>query len=636
MRWTYIIPRMLIVGLLWCFLTFGLDPLLRYSTVQSLQVAIGAKADVGEFRTQVYPPRLTVAQVALANARRPGTNLMQFDELEFRLAGDPLLRRQFVVEEGRITGVRFKGIRTDDGLLEPAPPEDADAPPSWLTEKLKTAGDEWLTRLTEQAKAQIDPNILETYRVGSDLYAKWDGRFNEMADRGKLLKPQVVSLKSQFQNAKQGDTIQKIEQYLQVAQKAELLVQEARQIKDQLTAIVPEVRTDFARLDQARKNDQELVRHKISLLKPDGRRISETLIGEQMYLQLQQLLSWVEMVREYQRELKEQTQPERGNGTDFQFPILNPTPDFHIRRLLVAGEIEIDGEQVPFEAEINDITEDAPLLGRPCIVRFRARGPKPVVVALSYDTRTEKTITKVLVDYQDAGGRILSAGKPDNVLLSARLADISWNLKITLIEDLLQGRIQFDSELQDVAFSARDSIRPEFVQAARDALSGIRAVNAGLTLGGTVRKPQFELDSNLGTQIADGVELALVNQIENAKTRLIAEVNTYASDQVTKLSARFASEYEELKAENADLIAQIQQVQQIVASLQSGKVDPNAVFRQVTESKVLSDKQQGKVDRAMDSMNRVLGTPGNSGAPGLGFPIAPGSGLPVFEGFRRN
>ncbi len=50
MRWTYVIPRLVIVALIWAFMAFGFDPLLRYSAIQSLQAVTGAKVDIASVR----------------------------------------------------------------------------------------------------------------------------------------------------------------------------------------------------------------------------------------------------------------------------------------------------------------------------------------------------------------------------------------------------------------------------------------------------------------------------------------------------------------------------------------------------------------------------------------------------------
>lgn len=605
-RWTYIIPRFVIVALLWMFTAWGLDPLLRYSAVQSLQAITGARADISHFTTQLYPPRVVVRGVALASAKQPGLNLIEFDELEFHLAGDPLLRRRFVVQEGRLTGVRFSTRRSDDGQLERPPAEPDDSQPSWVAEQIRTLGDEWLTKLVEQGRQKLDPNVLETWRTGTEIYDKWDDRFTSLADRGRLLEPRFQQLKIQFENARQGDTLQQIQQYVQVAEQAERLTREAEQIRRELSGVVPEVREDFVRLDQARRNDQEMIGHQLELLKPDSRRITESLIGEQLYVQLQQLLSWIQLARDYQQQLQEQTQPERGRGRDIQYPLLHPTPDFHLQRLLVSGELTIEGETVPFEAVVQDVTEDAPLLGRPCVVRLKADGSRPLIVQLTLDKTRPVAVTQLAASWSDPQGQLLHTGKPDSAMLSARLADIDWRMQVSLAQEQLQGRVQLTSRFQDAVFTTSDSLRPELAQAAGDALSSIHSVGATLHLGGTLTSPDMSLESDLGSQISDGMHLAFANQLQNAKARLADEVNSFAADQVSRLKTRFASEYDQLVQENAQLIAQVQEVQSVVAAVQSGRVDPNAVFRQVTDSRVLSDKQQQSVGRVLQGADKLL------------------------------
>ncbi len=612
MRWSYIIPRLIIVALVWAFVTWGKDPLLHYSMVRSLQAVTGAKADIAQVQTQLFPPRMTVDRVALASASAPGTNIIQFDQLEFRLAGDPLLRRQFVVEEGRLTGVRFHTTRQDDGQLEVIPEDDAEgSEPSWMQEKLKQAGEEWLANLLDQTKAQLDPDRLETYRTGREVYAKWDVRFQDLTDRARLLKPRFEQLRSQFEDARRGDPLQMIERYLQIAQRAEQLTRDAQQIRDELTGISPEVKSDFARLDQARKNDQEMVKHSIALLKPDARRVTESLIGEQMYLQLQQLLSWIQLAQQYQTELAEQAHPPRPAGRDFEFPLLNPTPDFHLQKMLISGEVEIDGRLVPFEAELSDVTEDAPLLGRPCVFRLHTTSQSPLEIHVTYDARTQLPVTQIIASYKDPNGRILASGKPDKAALSARLSDVSWGVNLTVVDQQIGGAVQLQSQLSDAVFTARDSIRPELLSAARDAIGAIQQVGATLSLGGTLLKPSMQLESDLGQQIVDGVQLAFTQQLTQARDRLLNDVNTYASDQVSKLTTKFGSEYQKLKSENADLIAQVEEVRTIAVALRSGKLDANTVLRTVSDSKFVNDKQKRQVDQAMQDVNAVM----NGGLP---------------------
>ena len=264
-------------------------------------------------------------------------------------------------KRGHLDGLRFDTKRNDDGQLEKSP-EPVSEEPSWMSEKLTELGTEWLTNLTEQVKSQLDPNVLETYRTGTEVYEKWDDRFVDMTTRAKALKPKVDRLQSQFRKAKEGDTLQQIEQYLQVSQRAEEIILEVQDFREELKGIVPEVRSDFQLLNEARERDQEKVKHTLALLKPDPRRISQALLGKPMYAQLQQVLTWIEAAREYQKDLHDQVQPPRSAGRDFEFLDRNPGPDFLMKKLSLSGMISVNQESVPFKAMITDVTEDPRLL----------------------------------------------------------------------------------------------------------------------------------------------------------------------------------------------------------------------------------------------------------------------------------
>lgn len=605
MRWTYLIPRLLIVAMVWAFFAFGMDPILRYTAVTSLQSLTGAKVDIADVRTRFFPPTLSIQNVALASARKPGKNLVQFDEMHFRLEPSSLSRRRFVVEDGHLTGVQFDTDRTDDGQLEYVE-EPVDEEPSWISEKLTELGNDWLNNLTEQVKSELDPNTLETYRLGRETYSKWDGRFDDMSARAKELEPRVKQLKVRFENAKKGDTLEQIEQYLAVSQEAELLIREAQEFQVEIKGIVPEVRNDFRLLNESRERDQEKIRNKLALLKPDGRRITQALLGKPMYRQLQQILTWVEAAREYQSELGKQVKPPRNVGRDFEFAIRNPAPDFLLKRLTLSGKMSIQGEEVPFDATLTDVTEDPKLHQKPCVMQLTADGSRPLNLRITYDATGDEPISEMIADYADSNPMPLLAGKPQETSLTGTMSDLSWRTHLRLVKNEIEGTIDLDSQLGNLRFDAPENVRTEIVQAANEALSSLSVLNARVVLGGTLRDPSIELESDVGEQISEGVKHAFTQQLDIAKERLVAEVNTFAGEQIEKLTGRFKGEYDELLAKNKDVMEQIGEVREIVATLRSGKVDPQTLVRQVTNSKLIPSKDQEKIRRIMGDVEQTL------------------------------
>ena len=613
MRWKYIIPRLVIVCGLWAFMRFGMDPLLKSTAVSATQSITGARVDIGDLTTQFFPPRIDVTKVALADAGRPGRNLVQFDELHVRFAGDPLMRRQFVVEEGRITGVRFGTQRDDDGQLEVV--EDEESEPSWLSEKLTDMGSQWLESLAARANEMLDPNQLETYRVGNAVYIKWDERFGQLVTRTQSFQPRLESLQQQFSEANRASPIEKVERYLRLADEAERLRLDALGLKSELQGVVPEAKGDFAKLDQARRNDQARVMQTAELLKPDARRISESLIGDRMYRQLHEALSWMETLKTCQQQLREQARPDRSDGTTFEFPLLSPTPDFHLRKLLVSGEFRQKDKLVPFEGVLTDVTEDAPLLGRPMVFHMTTSSANPLTVQLVYDATRDVPETRIVASYTDD---VRPDSAADQAGLAMELTAMSWHSEFTLRENAIDGRIGLQSRVNRLSMASTEGLRPEIHAAANEALSAIKSVQATLLVSGDVRKPQMRVESDLGEQVSAGLQTAIRTQIAAAKQKLIAEVDSLAQEQAQRLSAQFSSQYDQLLARNSDIMQQIQGVQTIVNSVKSGRVDPGTIFRTATESKLIDDRYQQKIDGTLNDVNKKLRDAGlPQGLPGI-------------------
>lgn len=607
MRWSYLIPRLVIVALIWAFVTFGLDPSLKYAAKESLQAVTGAKADIGAFETGFFPPRISVRSVALADKDKPGTNLAEFDKMSLLLAGAPLLRKSYVVEEAEITGVRFGTFRNDDGQLEIEPGSDEPTIPPWVTDKLKNIGDEWIDSLTDQVKNQLDPNSLESYTVGTALYEKWDGRFHQMNTTIKTAKAELDSLKQQMDAAKEGNTVDQIQNYLQLAQRADLLLRNSRGIADQFRTSVPlEVRQDFQLLDQAQKNDRARVGQTIRMLKPDPRRITESLIGEEMYLQLQHMLSWVETIRGYQHELKQPPAPERYRGRDFEFAIFNPTPKVLCRRMLLNGELMLSDVPTPFEAVVNNITSDPKLLGQPAVLQASTGGEMPVRLLVEHNATQEISTTKLAADFTDQKVQQLSAGKAGSNQLTANLSNMHWIANVVVVEDRIEGEVSVHSDFGNTEVRTAHKAAATLAGLTQHTLAGVTEVNAKMTLSGQIKRPQVSVTSDLGDQISAGFKTAFDSYLPQMKGELLAMLDGYVDEQKKELSAKLGGRYTGLLADHKQLMDGIAQAKQIAMDLRSGRANPNSIYKAVSQTGVLSDKDQGKVDSTMGKANKIF------------------------------
>ena len=136
MRWSYIIPRLSALLLLWLAVFFGFDPLLKWGLKKAGQSVAGAKVDIGRVKTKFFPPSINIVEVAVADKANPFTNIVEFNSLSFAMAGRPLLEKKVLVEKAALSGLQFSTPRKTSGALPFAPKE----PESAAEKKIKSHG----------------------------------------------------------------------------------------------------------------------------------------------------------------------------------------------------------------------------------------------------------------------------------------------------------------------------------------------------------------------------------------------------------------------------------------------------------------------------------------------------------------
>jgi hypothetical protein len=134
LRWGLLGPMAATTLVLGLGLFLFRDAILRKVAVEGLQMAFGARADVPALASTITPA-FHLGDVAVADAKKPMTNLFQFDRLKADVGAGPLFSGRLHADELTLEGLRFGGDRTESGALpgvvpppEPPPPDPAASP----------------------------------------------------------------------------------------------------------------------------------------------------------------------------------------------------------------------------------------------------------------------------------------------------------------------------------------------------------------------------------------------------------------------------------------------------------------------------------------------------------------------------
>ena len=118
-RWTYLPPRLVILGLISLAIWASADPLTQMIVVSSIENRTGGKVDVAQLRCSIGNQKLYLKEVVLADPDDASRNLLQADMAYLNFDANALWRRQLIITDGQTSRLMFGTPRS------PAPSKSA-------------------------------------------------------------------------------------------------------------------------------------------------------------------------------------------------------------------------------------------------------------------------------------------------------------------------------------------------------------------------------------------------------------------------------------------------------------------------------------------------------------------------------
>ncbi|MDA1015424.1 MAG: TIGR03545 family protein [Planctomycetota bacterium] len=548
MRWSYVVPRVVIVTAVWWFFTFGFDPLLRRGAVSSSQLVFGAKVDVEDLETGFFPPSISLGKTAVANRFRPGRNLFEFDSLQLRLESDPLLNGVLVIKNAELHGLRCDTDRADSGKVAlTAGDIERRKAVDELRKQFQQLGKQWLNAAVDGLKQTFDPKNLNTIRTALVIDGEWRTRFEDLTARVKRLEVRVKGLETLFKNFKtQRDVLQQVNGAARLVTETDQILLEFQSIRNDLQQLGPIVQRDFTRLDAARRDDFEKAKTIGTLLSFDAQKISETLLGQEAAQQLTKTMSWVREIRR-QVDAAQQKKPKdkRFRGEDIEFARPNPQPWFVVENLVVSGELSIDGDPITVTGRVQGLTSDAGLYGKPTEIHLESDGREKLNVDLIIDQSQPQTKQHLCIRFEPLESKRLQLGEEGGQRLTVSAEQSVWSVDLHFHGDQINGVVAFNHN--DVVLTydePADSRAP--VQLARilqNTLDAITSIQLNVQVSGRVDSPELKLDSNLGDQISRALNAALVQEIDVYRQQFAQQVDAVAVERIRELQNGLKQEY---------------------------------------------------------------------------------------------
>lgn len=568
-RWSYILPRVVLLLLLAALVHWGLSPLIQFAIVQSGQAATGSRVDVARVRASFWSAQIELEGVEVANPQQTQRNAVQFDRASLSLDRAALFQRRFVVDRGAVHGIRFDTPRRHDGQLPATPPSETSDAPLWQDQQLAEAGKQWLDALGKRLQGQLDED-LKSVRLARELGERWPREYAQLEARARAWEERVQSLRQAAQRP-QGNVLEQVEFYQGKLVEIDQVRREVPELYRELERLGGQIQRDRLAVDDARRHDTQYLREQLQLDRWDGEQLSAFLLGEQTDAWAREMLTWVERARMVWgiAGAEPEVNQSGGRGIDVLFGSQGKYPDLLIRHLELDGVIRNGGKELAFAGSAEGLTHQARRHGEPARLVLQTKGDASWQVEAILDYRGEQHRELIQVACPQLPQPQRSLG--DDERLAVRIApgqaviQIDLELQGSEVDGtlrLVQDDLQLDAQLND------DWGGEYLATGLRSAVRRVHRFESTLHLQGPLRKPQLKLQSDLGNQLAEGFQTAFQQELlrhgQQLEARLEAQIDEQiaAADQLVtqhlaRATGRFEIGQQQLEQLKQQLLAQV-------------------------------------------------------------------------------
>jgi len=559
--WKYVVPRLTFVLIVALVIRFGLDPALKWAMVSGGEAMVGAKVEVGVLKTALKTGELVVTDLAVANPRAPMRNLVETCESRLLLDTNALLHGRVVITEGTLSGLQFDTDRQSSGAVERAELATDEGPSAfqpWIASG-KEQSAQWLDNLGDRLSIDL-VDQLQTPRLAAELENRWPQQYQSLREQVDSLQQQSKAIEESMRSVRD-NPLRNFQQLGGLHGKLATMQQQTIAIQQQIAELPHQAERDREAVLAARQQDETFLRQQLQFGKIDGEGLTQTLLGAEATKSLSNALKWVSWARSQLPERSDRQQAIRRRGTTVVFT--PPRPRYWIQQLQLSGSTQLGGESLQLVGTLTDACSEPQLLNEPTRLALSGSGATDLGVEITLDRRGGVSEDRFLLRCPRLAmpARMLGSDR-----LSVEVAPGSASVKVDLVltDEKLGGNIEFAQGAVQLAPNTRPGQNEHLHELLSRALSSVDRVDAKVLLSGTLKKPQMKIESDLGTQLAAGVNTAMHELLRQHTDQLLAETREEVDQRMARLTELRTQAQQELLAK----LGQGQKVLEQLAALQ--------------------------------------------------------------------
>jgi uncharacterized protein (TIGR03545 family) len=553
--WKFALPRVMTIVVALMGVQYVLGVVARSVAIQAGEDAMGPGFTVSHARVSPLDRRVVFDGLRVVNERHPSENILQADRCELKFAATPVLHKQVVVEEGRISGLRFNGFKSAARDAKSA----AKVGPSSELIKADTdlAARKWLDRLNGQFTLDAVKDFDSVTRTET-FCSNWSKCSAELESNLKGLDSRAAELQMAVELA-EANPLRNDKLLEELRKKAATLQKEFADFSADVDKL-PEVLEKGRRaIVAARRQDDQAVGKRLQLDSVEANSLSAYLLHDEATRQLNELVGWVHWMREM-APANGQTAATPSRGEDVLFSGCRPEPGILIRSLQLDGTARIAGQPIELRGNLTNLSSAPRLHTEPIRLHLVGNGSMPLELQATIDRTHATPRDELLVDCQGVLLHQMALGKDEQLGMSLAPSVGSLSVSVVVDGDKLSGDIQMVQQKVQITPALNGSGSETLTVAMSDTLGHVNSVATRLSLGGTIQQPTCTLWSNLGAAVAEAMQRAVKRTGDQHAKALLVEAGRRVDERLAEVDRQMAERQTQFASKSTVITARLQKI----------------------------------------------------------------------------
>jgi hypothetical protein len=555
-RLNQLVTRLLIIALVLLAAWIGRAHFAKRSLIYHLESSIGARVEARQLQIKDDGATVFLNEVEIADPTNVRKNLIQFEAASLQFDLSKLKQRRIVIENGRLSQIKFGTPRTTSGRLEkgifdPIIPDqpfvetvntEAGIPLSDSGFSNASAARRWQDGVVVDFKQNSTPPeaSFQIIPLLNEKTMQWNDRFREphqrmiQIQRDLAMVEEVLSVPYRQRNPLRDQ---------QSLKEATAAAQAARESLSKIGGLISKFEStsqkDAYELSQAQIRDRQSLVSGIPMQKFDHGLVNELLLGEIQRELVANGLQWFQDFRNSIPDPETDFRP-LTRGRDVLFGT-KAKPSFEIRQLQIDGSAEFANAHFKFAGTVENIFSDPDASELPMKFNLRAQGDPQVVIAGEVNRASGQKLESVQFTGHSIPQPARVLGNSESVQISmSRDSQLFVEANLAADEfDRINGQITFNFENVMLHADSVHELAGGTETAARinETVSGIESFQIVARLGGTITQPTTAFVSDLGPQVATSLESVFNDAQQLALKKRELRLNRTVEGELEKLKA---------------------------------------------------------------------------------------------------